>query len=103
MAVRPRSSVIARAVPSVTAAVLAAGCATEPTPAAPPVTDDVSPTSLDTRLDDTMRDDATSEPASSEDPAVLPDGFERVAATATAADGSVCSPACSGSSTPATR
>jgi uncharacterized membrane protein (UPF0127 family) len=87
MAVRPRSTVIARAVASVTAAVIAAGCATEPTPAAPPVTDDVTQTTHD----GTASDGTTSEPATSAaSAAVLPDGFERVAATATAADGSVC-------------
>lgn len=89
MAVRPRSTVIARALAAVTSAI-AAGCATEPTPAAPPVTDDVT-TSGVTASDDTASDHTASGPATSGAPAaVLPDGFERVAATATAADGSVC-------------
>jgi uncharacterized membrane protein (UPF0127 family) len=67
------------------ATVLAAGCATDPAPAVPAVSagsprPDASTTAVL----------ATAPGVATTAPGVLPDGFELVAATATAADGTVC-------------
>jgi uncharacterized membrane protein (UPF0127 family) len=81
MAWRPPSTVTA----VLLASVLVVGCATEPAPGAPAATADAPLTSPTTAADG-----ATSPVVASTAPAVLPDGFELVAATATAADGTVC-------------
>jgi uncharacterized membrane protein (UPF0127 family) len=61
-------------------AVAGAGCASEPLPAAPAVSPPPTVSAPGAAT-------TTAEPA---EPAVVPEGFERVAATVTAADGTVC-------------